>query len=201
MWKRTSFCLSQSLIYLYPCFCHVSTSDLSLSVGATSRHCNPDLGKSQCVRWLSWSSSRAGVLMHPFSESSALGVLCLPHVPCMQITLWDMTLSWAVSVPVALQRWCILPRPYTLCMDPSRVGLLPSGTGGVAWKPPFFIYYYCLGYRGPRPLRPYRAVSYCVASSTVTPTCGYQEGTPFWHRHIPGAKPGRHSRAVNARGR
>jgi len=29
--------------------------------------------------------------MHPIFESSALGVLYFTHVPCMQITLWDVT--------------------------------------------------------------------------------------------------------------
>jgi len=31
--------------------------------------------------------------MHPISESSALGFPCLTHMPCMQINLWDMTLT------------------------------------------------------------------------------------------------------------
>ena len=35
--------------------------------------------------------------MHPTSESSALGVSRLTHVPCMQISLWDMTLGSSLS--------------------------------------------------------------------------------------------------------
>jgi len=61
----------------------------------------------------------------------------LPHMPCMQITPWDVTLPWVVSVPVAFQRWRVLSRPHTSCTDPSWVRSLPTGTGGVAWKPPF----------------------------------------------------------------
>ena len=53
-----------------------------------------------------------------------------------------------------------------------------------------FLYLLLLsGCRGPRSPRPHRA-----PSSTVIPTRGYQEGTPFWHRRIHGAKPGRHPR-------
>jgi len=61
-----------------------------------------------------------------------------------------VTLSWVVSALVAFQRWCVLSRPYTSCKNPSWAGSLPSSTGGVAWKPPFFIYYYSLRCRDSR---------------------------------------------------
>ena len=76
-------------------------------------------------------------IMRPFSESSALGVPCLPHVPCMQITLWDVTLPRVVSVQVAFQRWCVLPHPYTSCMNHSLVGSLPTRNWGCGLKTTF----------------------------------------------------------------
>jgi len=85
--------------------------------------------------------------------------------------------SRIVFVPTAFQRWCVLLRPYPSCTDPSSVRSLPSGTRGVAWNPPIFIYYCCLGCRGPRPPHPYRATSYCAASSTVIITHGIRRGS------------------------
>ena len=153
--------------------------------------------------------------MCPFPESLVLGVPCLPYVPCMWITFWDVTSSWVVYVLVAFQRWCVPSRPYTSCTNPSWVGSLPSSTGRVVWEPPFLTYYYCWGYWGPRPPCPYRVasyraafycvVSYCVASSTVILARGYQEGTLPWPAKLPErlyySEPERRPRPVNPRGR
>ena len=82
---------------------------------------------------------------------------------------WDVALSRVVPVPVILQRWRGLPRPYTSYMGTSRVRSLPAGTGNMALKPPFSSLYYCS--EVPRPLT---MASHCAASSTVFPTRGYR---------------------------
>ena len=102
----------------------------------------------------------------------------------MQITPWDVALSWVVFVPMVLYRWRVLPRSHASCTDTPRVGFLPAGTGGVAWKSPFSSIITLSGYRGPRPPRPYRVASYRAAPSTVTHTRGYRGVTPPNCKHF-----------------
>jgi len=90
--------------------------------------------------------------------------------------------------------YCRVPTPHAWI--PRELGLSLLVTRGVAWKPPFFIYHYCLRCRGLRPPRPSRA-----ASSTVTPTRGIRRhlfdslcfpGVPscwLWSTPEPGQRP------------
>ena len=135
-------------------------------------------------------------LMRPSFESSALGALCLPHVPCMRIASWDVTLSWVVSVSGPFQRWCVLAASLHSMHGSLVSGASPFWCWRCGLKTTFPHLLLLFGDRGPRPPRPYRA-----ASSTVALTRGYRGGTPFWHRHIPGTKPGQRLRPVNAWGR
>ena len=64
-------------------------------------------------------------LMHPISESSALGVPCLTNCACRSPSgMWPL---WVISVPVGLWWWCVLLRPYTPRTGPSWSGPLPTG--------------------------------------------------------------------------
>ena len=154
-----------------------------VSCGGSLATLFPVLGPSQCVRLPCQSATRVGVIAWVATHTPILWVTrpgrSLPSLRAMHADhLLGRDPSWVVFVPIAFQRWCVLSRPNTSCTDPSSVGSLCSGTRGVAWKPPFFIYYFCLGCRGPRPPRPYRAASYCSTSSTVITTRGIKRGHP-----------------------
>jgi len=157
----------------------VSSSDLSLSLGAALQHCSPNLGKSQCVRPPSRSASCTGgdclgansCVQAP--SHSSWECFRLPHVPCMQITLWDVALTGRLcpSGSLTMARTAAFPR----LMHRSLVSWVsPYWNWGCGLETTFLVYYHCLGYRGTRPPRLYRAASYCAASSTVIPIRRYR---------------------------
>ena len=123
--------------------------------------------------------------MHPISELSTLGVPSLTHLPCMQITLWDVALTGRFGPSGSLigGAYCHVPTPHARVLRESGLSLLE--TGDVVWKPPFFVHIYYLGCRGPRLPHPSCAASYCAAPSTVTPTRGYEEETLPWPAMLP----------------
>jgi len=119
----------------------VSTSDLSLSVGAASRHCSPNLGESQYAKPFSRSASRVGVTTWVPTHAPILWVIrprgSLTSSRTMHVDrLLERDPLMGRLCPEAFQRWRVLPRPHTSCTDPSWVGSLPAETGGVTWKPP-----------------------------------------------------------------
>ena len=165
----------------FQCFCHMSPSALSVT-----RHGRPYDAVTQLREIPTCKSPFSKCIWHggggvttwvPTLEPQLLShspwkCFCPPHIPCMQITPWDVAHSWVVSVPVVLYRWCVLPRSHASCTDTPRVESLPAGTGGVAWKPPFSSIITVLGYRGTRPPCPYCAASYYAASLLCRPLHG-----------------------------
>jgi len=158
--------------------------------------CKVALSKCNSRGWLHGCQLR-----RPFSESSALGVLRLPHVPCMQITPWDVTLIWVVFVPVALQRWYVLSHPYTSCTDPWWVGSLPTGNSGCGLKATFLYLSSLTGV--PRPEASTPLLCRLLHGYPYLWVSG--EGTLPWPAKLPRrlyyADPGRRLRPVNTRGR
>ena len=77
------------------------------------------------------------------------GVPRLPHVPCMQITLWDVTFSWVVSVPV-VRTVASLHLMHKSLMS----WVSPCWNWGCGLETTFLYLSLLSGCRGPRPLSP-----------------------------------------------
>jgi len=67
--------------------------------------------------------------MRPIFESSALGVPNLTHLPCMQITLWDVALLGRFGPSGSLNggAYCRVPTPHARVLRESGLSLLVTG--------------------------------------------------------------------------
>jgi len=113
--------------------------------------------------------------MHQISESSALGVPCLTHVPRMQITIWDVTLP---------SRFC---PSSSLTVVRTAASLHPMHGSFMIWAFPYWLLGVWLenhlasstfSVGVPRPEDPNPCFGPCPEDPSASLTCGSNEYLP-----------------------